>query len=91
VHFMGNPFGRNLGLLANATITYIITPRWIIDYVYFNKVHMLKRGKNGKTMIMYKDYTNEFEMQTEILVYMWWSLLFLTCKKGSRTMQECLC
>jgi hypothetical protein len=52
----------NLGLLANATITYITTPRWIIDYVYFNKAHMLKRGKNGKTVMMYKDNTNEFEM-----------------------------
>jgi hypothetical protein len=53
---------RNLGLLANDTITYITTPRWIIDYVYFNKAHRLKRGKDGKTMIMYKDYINEFEM-----------------------------
>jgi hypothetical protein len=58
---------RNLGLLANVTITYITTPRWIIDYVYFKKAHMLKRGKNGKTMMMYKDYTNEFEMPDQNL------------------------
>jgi hypothetical protein len=51
---------RNLGLLANDTITYISTPRWI--YVCFNKAQMLKRGKNEKTMMMYKDYINEFEM-----------------------------
>jgi hypothetical protein len=38
-----------------------------IDYVYFNKAHMLKRGKNGKTMMMYKDYTNEFEMPDQNL------------------------
>jgi hypothetical protein len=53
---------RNLGLLANATVTYITTPRWIVDYVYFNKSHMLKRGENGKTMMMYKDYMNDFEL-----------------------------
>jgi hypothetical protein len=53
---------RSLGLLANATITYITTPRWIIDYVYFNKAHMLKRGKNGKIVMTYKDYINEFKM-----------------------------
>jgi hypothetical protein len=81
---MGNPFGRNLGLLANATITYIITPRWIIDYVYFNKVHMLKRGKNGKTMIMYKDYTNEFEMPNRNLgLYVVESFIFDLQKKGA--------
>jgi hypothetical protein len=62
VHFMGNPLARNLGLLVNATITYITTPRWIIDYVYFNNAHVLKRGKNGKIVMMYKDYINEFEM-----------------------------
>jgi hypothetical protein len=59
---MGNPLARNLGLLVNATITYITTPRWIIDYVYFNNAHVLKRGKNGKTVMMYKDYINKFEM-----------------------------
>jgi hypothetical protein len=72
---------RNLGLLANATITYITTPRWIIDYVYFNKAHMLKRGKNGKTMMMYKDYTNEFEMPDQNLGLHVVSLLFFICKR----------
>jgi hypothetical protein len=28
---------------------------------------MLKRGKNGKTMMMYKDYINEFEMPNQNL------------------------
>lgn len=51
-----------MGLLDNATVVYITTPQWIIDYVYFNKAHMLKKGKNGKTVMMYKDYTNEFEL-----------------------------
>jgi hypothetical protein len=58
---------RNLVLLDNATITYITTPHWIIDYAYFNKAHMLKRGKNGKTMMMYKHYINEFEMPNQNL------------------------
>ena len=39
---------RNLGLLANASITYIDSPRWIIDYGYFNHAHMLKRARMGK-------------------------------------------
>jgi hypothetical protein len=78
---MGNRLARKLGLLANATITYITTPRWIIDYVYFNKAHMLKRGKNGKTMMMYKDYTNEFEMPDQNLGLHVVSLLFFICKR----------
>ena len=51
---------RNLGLLANASIIYIDNPRWIIDYGYFNHAHMLKKGKDGKIVMMYMDYTNEF-------------------------------
>jgi hypothetical protein len=62
VHFLGNTLARSLGLLENAVVTYICTPRWIIDYVYFNKAHKLKRGKNGKIVMMYKDYTNQFEL-----------------------------
>ena len=51
---------RNLGLLANASITYIDSPRWIIDYGYFNHAHMSKKGKDGKIVMMYMDYINEF-------------------------------
>ena len=51
---------RNLGLLANASITYIDNPRWIIDYGYFKHAHMLKKGKDGKIVMMYMDYINEF-------------------------------
>jgi hypothetical protein len=46
---------KNLGLLANASITYIDIPRWIIDYNYFNKAHMLKKGKDKKIVMMYMD------------------------------------
>ena len=53
---------RNLGLLANASITYIVSPRWIIDYGYFNHAHMLKKGKDGKIAMMYMDYINEFPL-----------------------------
>jgi hypothetical protein len=73
---------RNLDLLANATITYITTPRWIIDYVYFNKAHMLKRGKNGKTVMIYKDYINEFEMPDRNLGLYVESFVFNLQKKG---------
>jgi hypothetical protein len=53
---------NGLGLLETANITYIDTPHRILGYVYFNKAHMLKKGKNGKTVMMYKDYTNEYEL-----------------------------
>jgi hypothetical protein len=53
---------KNLGLLENASITYIDGPRWIIDYNYCNKAHMLKKDKNKKIVMMYKDYTNEFPL-----------------------------
>jgi hypothetical protein len=39
---------RNLGLLANATVTYITTPRWIIDYIYFTRLTCLKGVKMAK-------------------------------------------
>jgi hypothetical protein len=43
---------------------------------------MLKRVKNGKTM-MYKDYTNEFEMPDQNLgLYMMESFVFDLQKKG---------
>jgi hypothetical protein len=51
---------KNLGLLENASVTYINTSHWIIDYGYFNHAHMPKKGKNGKIVMMYMDYTNEF-------------------------------
>ena len=36
---------RNLGLLSTASISYIDTNRWYLDYDYFCHAHMLKRGK----------------------------------------------
>jgi hypothetical protein len=51
---------RNQGLLENTSDTYIDTSRWIIDYDYFNHAHMLKKGKDGKIVMMYLNYTNEF-------------------------------
>ena len=51
---------KNLGLLENASVTYIDVPRWLIDYDYFNHAHMLKKGKEGKLVMMYVDYTTEF-------------------------------
>ena len=53
---------RNLGLLENASITYIDVPRWLIFYDYFNHAHMLRKGKDGKLVMMYVDYTTEFPL-----------------------------
>ena len=50
---------KNLGLLEDASITYIDTPRWLIDYDYFNHAHMLKKGRDGKLVMMYVDYTTK--------------------------------
>jgi len=53
---------KNLGPLENASVTYIDVPRWLIDYIYFNHAHMLKRGRDGKLVMMYVDYTTEFPL-----------------------------
>jgi hypothetical protein len=82
---------RNLGLLANANITYITPSHWIINYVYFNKAHMIKRGKNGKTVMMYKDYINEFEMPDRNLSLYVVESFFLFREERIRASQECLC
>jgi hypothetical protein len=60
---------KNLGLLENASIAYIDDiPRWIIHYEYFNQAHMLKKGKDGKLVMMYMDYTNEIPLPDQALV-----------------------
>ena len=53
---------KNLGLLENASVTYIDVPRWLIDYDYFNHAQMLKKGKDGKLVMMYIYYTTEFPL-----------------------------
>jgi hypothetical protein len=54
---------KNLDLLENVSIVYIDDiPRWLIDYEYFNQAHMLKKGKDGKLVMMYMDYTNEIPL-----------------------------
>jgi hypothetical protein len=58
---------ENLGLLENASVTYINTSHWIIGYGYFNHAHMLKKGKNGKIVMMYIDYMNEFPLPDQNL------------------------
>jgi hypothetical protein len=45
---------NNLGLLENANVTFIDTPRQILGYTFFNKAHMLKKGKNGNTVDVQK-------------------------------------
>jgi hypothetical protein len=58
---------NNLGLLENANITFIDTPRQILGYTFFNKAYMLKKEKNGNMVMMYKSYTNEYELPDRIL------------------------
>ena len=59
---------KNLGLLENASVAYIDDiPHWLIDYEYFNQAHMLKKGKNGKLVMMYMDYTNEIPLLDQTL------------------------
>jgi hypothetical protein len=58
---------KNLDLLANASITYIDSPCQIIDYGYFNHAHMLKKGKDGKLVMMYVGYTTEFSLPNQNL------------------------
>jgi hypothetical protein len=62
---------ENLGLLENASVTYINTSYWIIDYGYFNHAHMLKKGKNGKIVMMYMTTRTSSYYQTATSVYMW--------------------
>jgi hypothetical protein len=45
---------NNLGLLENANVNFIDTPRQILGYTFFNKSHMLKKGKNGNTVDVQK-------------------------------------
>ena len=54
--------GQNLGLLSNASISYIDTNRWYLDYDYFCQAHMLKKRKNGQQVMMYLGYTNEIPL-----------------------------
>jgi hypothetical protein len=52
---------NGLGLLDNANIAYITTPRRVIDYSFFHHAHILKM-RNRKIVMMYKGYTNEIEL-----------------------------
>ena len=59
---------KNLGLLENAYVAYINDiPHWLIDYKYFNQAHMLKKGRNGKLVMMYMDYINEIPLPDQNL------------------------
>ena len=39
----------------------------MIHYGYFNYAHMLKKGKDGKIVMMYMDYINEFPLSDQNL------------------------
>lgn len=58
---------NNLGLLENANVTFIDTPRQMLGYTFFNKDNMLKKGKNRNTVMMYKSYTNKYELPDRTL------------------------
>ena len=46
--FLVTRIAKKLGLLEDASITYIDVPRWLIDYDYFNHAHV-KKGKRWET------------------------------------------
>ena len=71
---------KNLGLLEDASVTYIDVPRWLIDYDYFNHAHMLKKGRDGKLVVMYVDYTTEFPLPDRNLGLYEVDYLFLICR-----------
>ena len=55
-------------MLENAFVAYIDDiPHWLIDYEYFNQAHMLKKGKNGKLVMINMDYTNEIPLPEQNL------------------------
>ena len=83
---------KNLGLLEDASITYIDVPRWLIDYDYFNHTHMLKKGRDVKLVMLYVDYTTEFPIPNRNLgLYAVDSLVFDFKEEEGSTSQECLC
>jgi hypothetical protein len=47
---------------------------------------MLKRVKNGKTVMMYKDNTNEFEMPDRNLGLYVMEFLFLICRRKDKSL-----
>jgi hypothetical protein len=57
---------NGLGLLNNANIAYITTPRRVIDYSFFHHAHILKM-RNRKIVMMYKGYINEIELPNRTL------------------------
>jgi hypothetical protein len=57
---------NGLGLLDNANIAYITTPRRVIDYSFFHHAHILKM-RNRKIVMMYKGYINEIELPNQTL------------------------
>ena len=68
---------KNLGLLEDASVTYIDVPCWLIDYDYFNHAHMLKKERDGKLVMMYVDYTTEVSLPNQnIGLYVVDSLVF---------------
>jgi len=56
---------KHLGLLEDASLTYIDVPYWLIDYDYFNHAHMLKKGRDGKLVMMYVDYTTKIPLPNQ--------------------------
>ena len=75
---------KKLGLLENASVTYIDVPHWLIDYDYFNHAHMLKKGKDRKLVMMYMNYTTEFLLPDGTSVCMQWIRLSLICREGRK-------
>ena len=53
---------QNLGLLNNASVSYIIEECLYIDFEYFRQAHMLKKKNDGQLVMMYLAYTTEIPL-----------------------------
>ena len=49
---------QNLGLMDNASLSYIDTECWYVDFKYFRQALLLKKRNNGQLVMMYLRYTN---------------------------------
>ena len=53
---------QNLGLLNNASVSYITKERLYIDFNYFCQAQLLKKREDGKIVMMYRVFSTEISL-----------------------------
>ena len=53
---------QNMGLLNNASVSYITEEHLYIDFKCFRQAHMLKKRNDGQLVMMYLGYTTEIPL-----------------------------